>query len=401
MGKPEDTTNRKESFSVKRIFLIVLDSVGIGALPDAHFYGDEGTNTLLSCHKTGFLDIPNMIKLGLSEIEGCSYLGVCQNPLGAYGRCMEKSAGKDTTTGHWEIAGLQLSKPFPTYPDGFPKEILDEFEKQTGRKVLCNKPCSGTEVIKDYGQEHMETGALIVYTSSDSVFQIAAHEDIVPVEKLYEYCRIARRILVGDNAAGRVIARPFVGENGAFTRTNNRRDFSVEPKGTTLLDLLKNAGLDVISVGKINDIFACCGITKDTDSHGNTECMEMTLKMLDADFNGLCFINLVDFDSSYGHRNNAVGYAEELGRFDKHLGEILPRLCDDDLLIITADHGCDPGDVSTDHTREYTPLLVYGKKIKPKNLGTRKTFSDISATIAEYFDIGYNLCGESYLGELI
>jgi len=386
---------------MKRVFLIVLDSVGIGALPDAHLYSDEGTNTLLSCHKTGLLDIPNMIKMGLSEIEGCSYLGTCKNPIGAYGRCMEKSAGKDTTTGHWEIAGLHLNKPFPTYPDGFPKEILDEFEKQTGRKVLCNKPYSGTEVIKDYGEQHMKTGALIVYTSSDSVFQIAAHEDIVPVETLYEYCRIARKILVGDHALGRVIARPFVGEVGAFTRTNNRRDFSVEPTGTTVLDLLKIGGFDVISVGKINDIFASVGITKDTDSHGNTECMEMTLKELDTDFNGLCFINLVDFDSSYGHRNNAVGYAEELNRFDKHLGEILPKMRDDDLLIITADHGCDPGDISTDHTREYTPLVVYGKRIKPKNLGTRQTFSDIAATVAEYLGIEYNLCGDSYLGEII
>jgi len=386
---------------MKRVFLIVLDSVGIGALPDAHLYSDEGTNTLLSCHKTGLLDIPNMIKMGLSDIEGCSYLGTCKNPIGAYGRCMEKSAGKDTTTGHWEIAGLHLNKPFPTYPDGFPKEILDEFEKQTGRKVLCNKPYSGTEVIKDYGEQHMKTGALIVYTSSDSVFQIAAHEDIVPVETLYEYCRIARKILVGDHALGRVIARPFVGEVGAFTRTNNRRDFSVEPTGTTVLDLLKIGGFDVISVGKINDIFASVGITKDTDSHGNTECMEMTLKELDTDFNGLCFINLVDFDSSYGHRNNAVGYAEELNRFDKHLGEILPKMRDDDLLIITADHGCDPGDISTDHTREYTPLVVYGKRIKPKNLGTRQTFSDIAATVAEYLGIEYNLCGDSYLGEII
>ena len=386
---------------MKRVFLIVLDSVGIGALPDAHLYGDEGANTLLSCYNTGLLDIPNMIKMGLSDIEGCSYLGTCKNPIGAYGRCMEKSAGKDTTTGHWEIAGLHLNKPFPTYPDGFPKEILDEFEKQTGRKVLCNKPYSGTEVIKDYGEQHMKTGALIVYTSSDSVFQIAAHEDIVPVETLYEYCRIARKILVGDHALGRVIARPFVGEVGAFTRTNNRRDFSVEPTGTTVLDLLKIGGFDVISVGKINDIFASVGITKDTDSHGNTECMEMTLKELDTDFNGLCFINLVDFDSSYGHRNNAVGYAEELNRFDKHLGEILPKMRDDDLLIITADHGCDPGDISTDHTREYTPLVVYGKRIKPKNLGTRQTFSDIAATVAEYLGIEYNLCGDSYLGEII
>lgn len=386
---------------MKRVFLIVLDSVGIGALPDAHLYGDEGANTLLSCYNTGLLDIPNMIKMGLSQIEGCSYLGSCERPIGAFGRCKEASKGKDTTTGHWEIAGLKLDTSFPTYPDGFPREILDEFERQTGRKVLCNKPYSGTEVIKDYGEEHVKTGALIVYTSADSVFQIAAHEDVVPVETLYEYCRIARKILVGDHAAGRVIARPFTGKAGAFTRTNNRRDFSVEPSGITLLDLLKNAGLDIVSVGKINDIFAAVGITRDTDCHGNAECMEMTLKELDEDFNGLCFVNLVDFDSSYGHRNNAEGYAEELNRFDKHLGEILPRLREKDLLIITADHGCDPGDVSTDHTREYTPLLVYGRKTEAKSLGTRNTFSDIAASIAEYLGVDYGLCGESFLGDII
>lgn len=386
---------------MKRVFLIVLDSVGIGALPDAHLYSDEGTNTLLSCHKTGLLDIPNMKRMGLSQIEGCEYLGSCKNPSASYGRCMEKSKGKDTTTGHWEIAGLVLDRAFPTYPDGFPKEILDEFERQTGRKVLCNKPYSGTDVIRDYGREHMKTGSLIVYTSSDSVFQIAAHEDVVPVETLYEYCRIARKILVGENAVGRVIARPFAGEDGNFTRTNNRRDFSVEPTGTTLLDLLKKGRFDVISVGKINDIFASVGITKDTDSHGNTECMEMTLKMLDTDFNGLCFINLVDFDSSFGHRNNAVGYAEELNRFDRHLGIVLSKLRDDDLLIITADHGCDPGDISTDHTREYTPLLVYGKNVKSQNLGTRASFSDIAASVAEYLGIEYNLHGKSFTGEII
>ena len=386
---------------MKRVFLIVLDSVGIGALPDAHLFGDEGTNTLKSCFDTGLLDIPNLERLGLSEIEGCSYLGKVENPISAYGRCKEKSVGKDTTTGHWEIAGLVSESAFPTYPDGFPREILDEFEKRTGRRVLCNKPYSGTQVLDDYGKEHLDSGALIVYTSADSVFQIAAHEEIVPVETLYEYCLIARKILVGKHSVGRVIARPFVGEVGNFTRTNNRRDFSVEPSGKTVLDLLKNDGLDVISVGKINDIFATVGITKDTDSHGNTECMEMTLRMLDTDFNGLCFINLVDFDSSFGHRNNAEGYAKELCRFDKHLGEILNKLREDDLLIITADHGCDPGDVSTDHTREYTPLLVYGKNIKAQNLGTRESFCDIAATISEYLGVEYNLHGKSFMGEIL
>ena len=386
---------------MKRVFLIVLDSVGIGVLPDAHLFGDKGTNTLKSCFDTGLLDIPNLKSLGLSAIEGCSYLGKVENPISAYGRCKEKSVGKDTTTGHWEIAGLVSKSAFPTYPDGFPREILDEFEKRTGRKVLCNKPYSGTQVLDDYGKEHLDSGALIVYTSADSVFQIAAHEEIVPVETLYEYCLIARKILVGKHSVGRVIARPFVGEAGNFTRTNNRRDFSVEPSGKTVLDLLKKDGFDVISVGKINDIFATVGITKDTDSHGNTECMEMTLRMLDTDFNGLCFVNLVDFDSSFGHRNNAEGYAKELCRFDKHLGEILNKLREDDLLIITADHGCDPSDISTDHTREYTPLLVYGKNIKAQNLGTRESFCDIAATISEYLGVEYNLHGKSFMGEIL
>ncbi len=386
---------------MKRVFLTVLDSVGIGALPDAHLFGDEGTNTLLSCQKTGILRIPNLEKLGLSNIEGCEYLENNKNPLAAYGRCAEKSCGKDTTTGHWEIAGLVLDRSFPTYPDGFPKEILDEFEKRTGRKVLCNKPYSGTEVIKDYGEEHLKTGALIVYTSADSVFQIAAHEDAFPVETLYEYCRIAREILCGVHSVGRVIARPFTGKAGNFTRTNNRRDFSLEPTGETLLDVMKKDGFDVISVGKINDIFATRGITYDTDSHGNTECLEAMLRMADRDFHGLCFINLVDFDSSYGHRNNAVGYAEELNRFDGFLSEFMPKMRDEDILIITADHGCDPGDVSTDHTREYTPLVVYGKNIKPKNLGTRSTFSDIAASVADYLGVNYNLCGKSFMGEIL
>ena len=386
---------------MKRVFLIVLDSVGIGALPDAHIYGDEGTNTLLSCYNTKLLDIPNLVNMGFSNIEGCSYLGKCENPISSFGRCVELSKGKDTTTGHWEIAGLVSHNAFPTYPDGFPNEIISEFEKQTGRKVLCNKPYSGTEVLKDFGKEHMENGALIVYTSADSVFQIAAHEEIVPVEILYDYCIIARNILKDEHSVARVIARPFVGKDGCFTRTNNRRDFSVKPYDTTLLDLLKSEGLDVVSVGKINDIFAGEGITYNTDSHGNAECIEMTLKMLEHDFNGLCFVNLVDFDSSFGHRNNAKGYAMELNKFDRHLGEILTKLRNDDLLIITADHGCDPGDISTDHTREYTPLLVYGKNIKSVNLGTRKGVCDIAASVAEYLNVEYNLCGKSFMGEIL
>lgn len=385
---------------MRRVFLIVLDSVGIGALPDAGKFGDEGTNTLRACFDTGFLNIPNLVKLGLSKVEGCGYLGDCE-PTGAYGRSREASFGKDTTTGHREIAGLRLERPFPTYPNGFPREIIDEFEKRVGRRVICNKPYSGTEVIKDYGRHHMETGDLIVYTSADSVFQIASHEDIVPVETLYKYCRIAREILQGEHAVGRVIARPFVSDGDGFKRTTNRRDFSLEPSGVTVLDLLKKAGKEVISVGKINDIFACRGITFDTDSHGNTECMAKTLEMLDYDFEGLCFINLVDFDSSFGHRNDAVGYAKELNRFDEHLGEVMRKLRKDDLLIITADHGCDPSDVSTDHTREYVPILVYGNEVKSVNLGTRSTFSDIGASIAEYLGTEYNLNGQSFMGEIL
>ena len=386
---------------MSRVFIIVLDSVGIGYLPDSYLFGDENTNTLKSCYNTGLLDIPNLEKSGLGNIEGCCYLKLVENPCASYGRCSELSAGKDTTTGHWEIAGLVTDKPFPTYPDGFPEEIIREFENKTGKKVLCNKPYSGTEVLKDYGDEHIKTGNLIVYTSADSVFQIAACEDVVPIEKLYEYCRIAREILKGKHAVCRVIARPFVLQDGKFVRTNNRRDFSLAPHGKTLLDVIKQEGKDCISVGKINDIFACAGITRDTDSHGNTECMQKTLEMLREDFDGICFVNLVDFDSSYGHRNDAIGYAKELNRFDRHLGEILPLLKSDDLLIITADHGCDPADESTDHTREYTPLLVFGKKIKSVNLGTRCGFCDIAATVAEYLGIEYNLCGKSFLEDII
>ncbi len=385
---------------MKRVFLIVLDSVGIGALPDAYKFGDEGTNTLKACFDTGLLNVPNLIKLGLSCIEGCEYLGKAV-PIGAYGRSEEESFGKDTTTGHWEIAGLKSDKPFSTYPNGFPKEILSEFEKRTGKKTVCNKPYSGTEVIKDYGKHHIQTGDLIIYTSADSVFQIAAHEDIVPVEVLYEYCKIAREILVGKHAVGRVIARPFISDGNGFKRTTNRRDFSLCPTGKTLLDLLKSAGKDVISVGKINDIFAACGVSFDTDSHGNTECMAKTLEMLKTQFDGLCFVNLVDFDSSYGHRNDALGYAGELNRFDEHLGELLTGLGKNDLLIITADHGCDPSDVSTDHTREYVPILVYGDKVKNVNLGTRNTFSDIGASVAEFLGVDYDLNGQSFIGDVL
>ena len=381
---------------MKRLFLIVLDSVGIGALPDACDFGDSGANTMGHISASDEFRIPNLCSLGLGNIEGLSYLGMEKNPHASYGRCAERSRGKDTTIGHWEIAGLISEEPLPTYPEGFPSDVIDAFEKATGRKTLCNKPYSGTNVINDFGEEHLRTGALIVYTSADSVFQIAAHEDIVPTETLYEYCRAARKLLCGKHSVGRVIARPFKGEVGSFVRTADRRDFSLEPYGMTMLDILKEKGFDVIGVGKISDIFAGRGITRAILSHGNEECMDASMVLSKEDFNGLCFINLVDFDMKYGHRNDVDGYAAALSRFDEWLPEFMKNLRDDDLLIITADHGCDPGDLSTDHTREYTPLLVLGKKLCPTALGTRKSFADISATALEYFGIDSDIAGESF-----
>ncbi len=380
---------------MKRVFLIVLDSCGAGAMPDAAVFGDTGAHTLKSCYETGALRLPQLIKLGLGNVEGLSFLGQTPTPMAAYGRMAERSNGKDTTTGHWELAGLISEHPMPTYPNGFPEEILAEFARQTGRGVLCNRPYSGTDVIRDYGDEHCRTGDLIVYTSADSVFQIAAHESVVPVEQLYEYCRIARRILCGEHAVGRVIARPFVGESGQYTRTANRRDFSVEPPRDTVLDALLAAGREVIAVGKITDIFAGRGVTETLLTHSNDEGMQVTAQVAQREFNGLCFVNLVEFDMVYGHRNNARGYAEALSAFDTWLGTFLPQLTAEDLLIITADHGCDPGDISTDHTREYVPLLVYGTA--PRALGTRSTFADVAATVCEYLDVEYPTVGESVL----
>ena len=381
---------------MKRLFLIVLDSVGIGALPDACDFGDAGANTMGHISASNKFRVPNLLSLGLGNIEGLSYLGTKKEPLASYGRCAERSRGKDTTIGHWEIAGLISEELLPTYPEGFPSDVIDAFEKATGRKTLCNKPYSGTDVINDFGEEHLRTGALIVYTSADSVFQIAAHEDIVPTETLYEYCRTARKLLCGKHSVGRVIARPFKGEVGSFVRTADRRDFSLEPYGMTMLDILKEKGFDVIGVGKISDIFAGRGITRAILSHGNEECMDASMSLSKEDFNGLCFINLVDFDMKYGHRNDVDGYAAALSRFDAWLPEFMKNLRDNDLLIITADHGCDPGDLSTDHTREYTPLLVLGKKLCPTALGTRKSFADISATALEYFGIDTDIAGESF-----
>lgn len=374
---------------MKRVFLIILDSLGIGAAPDAKDFGDEGANTLKSIYKTGLLNIPNLIKMGMGNIDGIDFLEKSKNQTAATVRLLELSRGKDTTIGHWEIAGIVSKKPLPTYPCGFPEEIIEDFKKTTGRKVLCNKPYSGTEVIRDFGEEHIKTGSLIVYTSADSVFQIAAHEDIVPPATLYEYCRAARRILNGEHAVGRVIARPFITENGVFKRTANRRDFSIEPPKSTLLDAIKSAGLDVISVGKISDIFATRGITEPIASHGNTEGLKITSELLDKKFSGLAFINLVDFDSHYGHRQDATGYANAINEFDLWLGDFCNGLEDDDALIITADHGCDPSDDSTDHTREYVPLLVYGKKIKPKCLGTKNSFGTVARLVADMLSVDF------------
>ena len=373
---------------MKRIFLFVLDSVGIGAEPDATEYGDAGTNTLKSAASSPFFHMPNMEKLGLFNIEGIDWHSGTDAPLATVARMQEASKGKDTTIGHWEIAGIYSGRPLPTYPDGFPAELLDEFTRRTGRGILCNKPYSGTDVIRDYGDEHVRTGKLIVYTSADSVFQIAAHEDIVPPETLYEYCRIARQILTGEHGVGRVIARPFTGNSGSYTRTTGRHDFSIEPPSVDMLDQLRDNGKDVIGVGKIHDIFAGKGLTEYTYTQGNEDGINKTLAYMDKEFEGLCFINLVDYDMLYGHRNDIDGYAKALTYFDERLPEILGKMQEDDLLMITADHGCDPGyTVSTDHSREYTPFLLYGKRIAPRNLGTRSTFADIGATVLDYFGI--------------
>lgn len=383
---------------MKRVFLIVLDSFGIGQMPDAEKFGDYGVDTLGTVSKSPYFSMPNMEKLGLFQIEGTSVESKVTDITGRVARMTEASMGKDTTIGHWEIAGIYSPTPLPTYPDGFPKEVLDAFKKATGRGVLCNKPYSGTEVIKAYGDEHVKTGDLIVYTSADSVFQIAAHEDVVPVEQLYEYCRMARKILTGKHGVGRVIARPFTGESGNYTRTPRRHDFSLEPPGDTILNILQAHGKDTIAVGKIFDIFAGSGISEHVYTSGNTEGIERTLEYLDKDFEGICFINLVDFDMLYGHRRDIDGYARALSYFDGKLPEIMAKMRDEDVLMITADHGCDPGYLkTTDHTREYTPFVMYGKPVAPGNLGTRKTFADIGASVLQYFDIVPDFAGEGIL----
>ena len=373
---------------MKRVFLIVLDSVGIGAMPDAPAFGDIGCNTLKSCSESSAFHMPNMEKLGLFHIDGIDWKETKEKPLALHARMKESSMGKDTTIGHWEIAGIVSKSPLPVYPEGFPEEVLKPFREMTGRDVLCNAPYSGTEVIKEFGEEHMKTGALIVYTSADSVFQIAAHEDIVPVETLYEYCEMARKLLVGKHGVGRVIARPFIGEPGNFSRTPRRHDYSLLPPADTMLDALKDAGKTVIGVGKIKDIFAGKGLTSYVYTTGNEDGIAKTLEYLKEDFEGLCFINLVDFDMLYGHRNDIEGYAKALAQFDRALPEMMSLMREEDVLMITADHGCDPGyTVSTDHSREYTPFLMYGANIEALNLGTRETFADIGATVLQYFSI--------------
>ena len=388
---------------MKRIFLIVLDSFGIGAMPDSESFGDVGVNTLRSCAASEKLSIPNMIAAGLGNIDGVSCLPKVENPTGAYARLTESSMGKDTTIGHWEIAGLISPEPLPTYPQGFPQEVLDAFEKATGRGCLCNKPYSGTDVIRDYGEEQIKTGKWIVYTSADSVFQVAANEENIPLEELYDACRKARNILRGKHGVGRVIARPFVGNAAdGFQRTANRHDYSLEPPAKTMLDAIKEAGLASIGVGKIHDIFAGIGTTEHVYNKSNANGMEHTVNYAAQDFSGLCFVNLVDFDMVYGHRRDVDGYAAALTEFDTWLGAFLPTLGEDDLVMVTADHGCDPAyTATTDHTREYVPLLVLGKQVKKGNLGTRKSFADIAATVTELLGVKYETPGKSFAKEIL
>lgn len=383
---------------MKRVFLFVLDSFGIGAAPDAAQFGDSGANTLASCAASGALQIPNLIAAGLGSIDGVTCLPRPQAPTAAFGRMTEASMGKDTTIGHWEIAGIVSEQPMPTYPNGFPEEILAPFREATGRGVLGNIPISGTEIIDRCGDEHVKTGDLIVYTSADSVFQIAAHEEVVPPEELYRYCRIARQLLQGKHGVGRVIARPFVGTSGAYRRTANRHDFSLEPPTATMLDVLKEGGYDTIAVGKIYDIFAGKGITEHVYTTSNRNGMEYAMEYAGKEFEGLCFVNLVDFDMLYGHRRDAAGYARALSEFDAWLPGFLAALHDDDLVIITADHGCDPSYMATtDHTREYVPLLVFGADMAGVDLGTRGCFADVAATVTDLFGVPYATRGKSVL----
>ncbi|MDO5540702.1 MAG: phosphopentomutase [Eubacteriales bacterium] len=387
--------------NVKRVFVIVLDSYGIGHAPDAADFGDEGANTLGTIRKSEKYHTPNMERLGLFCIDGVEPIENQPEVIGSYGRLQEASRGKDTTIGHWEIAGVISEKPLPTYPNGFPQDVLDKLEEATGRGILCNRPCSGTQVIADYGEEHMKTGRLIVYTSADSVLQIAAHEDVVPLETLYEYCHKAREIMMGEHSVGRVIARPFVGTPGNFTRTPHRHDYSLLPPAPTMMDAIVANGMDTLGVGKIFDIFAGKNIQKTVSISGNVDGMEKTLEFQKEDFNGLCFVNLVDFDMLYGHRNDIDGYANAATVFDGQLKTFMENMREEDVLFITADHGCDPGYPGTDHSRECIPVMIYGEPVKENvNLGTGKTYANIGATVLDMLGVKGDIKGESFWQEI-
>lgn len=385
----------------RRVFWIVLDSVGCGEAPDAAAFGDEGSDTLGTCIRSGLLNAPNLTKLGLFNIEGTSFRDPREDVIGCYCRMQEQSCGKDTTVGHWEMAGMISHTALPTYPDGFPQEILDALSQATGRKIICNKTYSGVDVIRDYGKEHVATGALIVYTSADSVLQIAAHEAVIPIQELYDICAKARNIMKGEHGVGRIIARPFEGE-WPYTRTVRRHDFSLQPSRETIMDALKSQGFVNIGVGKIKDIFAGKGVMVSYSNQGNDANMERTIDIAGSDFNGLCFVNLVDTDMIYGHRRDIPAYTKAINDFDVQLGRLMDVMRDDDMLMITADHGCDPGYKGTDHTREYVPCLVYGKKLRQGiDLGTRDTFADQASTIGEFFGLEYRGDGKSFYSDIV
>ena len=389
---------------MSRVIWMVIDSVGVGALKDSEKFGDIGVNTLGNIVKNHpDIKIPNMIQLGLGNIDGIDYLQKAENPIGSYGKCDELSCGKDTTTGHWEMTGVIVEKPFKTFPNGFTKDIIDEFEKRTGRKVVGNKPASGTAILDEYGEHQMKTGDVIVYTSADSVFQIAAHEDIISLEQLYKMCEIAREIMMGDNAVARIIARPYVGPKaGQFERTANRRDYSLNPFEPTVLDTIKESNLDVIGVGKIEDIFNGQGITEAIHTKDNMDGVDQTINYIKSENKGLIFTNLVDFDSKFGHRRNSLGYKEALEEFDERIPEIISSMKEDDILTINADHGNDPTYKGTDHTREYIPVLVYGKNIKSGvNLGIRNSFADIGATVADILNVKLPTNGTSFKAKIM
>ena len=388
---------------MSRVIWMVIDSVGIGALPDSQKFGDVNVDTLGNIVRAcKGIKIPNMIKLGLANIEGVDSLENIESPIGCYGRCSEVSKGKDTTTGHWEMTGVLVETPFKTFENGFPKDIIEEFERRSNRKVIGNKPASGTAILDELGEQHMNTGEVIVYTSADSVFQIAAHEEIVSLDELYKMCEIAREIMMGDNAVARIIARPFIGKPGAFERTSNRRDYSLSPFEDTVLDNIKNSNLDVIGVGKIEDIFNQQGITEAIHTHDNMDGVNQTINYMKKETKGLIFTNLVDFDSKYGHRRDVEGYKNALEEFDARIPEILENMNDDDVLIINSDHGNDPTYKGTDHTREYIPVLVYGKNLKSGlNLGTRNSFADIGATVADIFNVEMPKHGQSFKKEIM